>query len=48
MNSKNKKIRDLYRGINSFKRGLPPINNLVNDENGDLLAGSQNILNTVF
>jgi hypothetical protein len=43
MNSKNKYIKDLYRGINEFKRGYQPRNNLVKD--GDLLAGSQNILN---
>jgi hypothetical protein len=42
-NSKN--IRDLYRGINEFKRGYQPRNNLVKDENGDLLADSHNILN---
>jgi hypothetical protein len=45
-NSKNKNIRDLYRGINGFKRGYQPRNNLVNDENGDMLADSQNILNS--
>jgi hypothetical protein len=44
-NSKNKNIRDLYRGINGFKRGYQPRNNLVKDKNGDLLADSQNILN---
>jgi hypothetical protein len=44
-NSKNKNIRDLYRGINEFKRGCQPRNNLVKDENGDLLADSHNILN---
>jgi hypothetical protein len=44
-NSKNKNIRDLYRGINEFKRGYQPRNNLVNNENGDLLAYSHNILN---
>jgi hypothetical protein len=33
MNSKNKNIRDLYRGINEFKRGYQPRNNLVKDEN---------------
>jgi hypothetical protein len=33
-NSKNKHIRDLYRGINEFKRGYQPRNNLVKDENG--------------
>ncbi|PNF40027.1 hypothetical protein B7P43_G12320, partial [Cryptotermes secundus] len=45
MNSKNKNIRDLYRGINDFKRGFQPSSNLVKDENGDLLADSHNILN---
>jgi hypothetical protein len=44
-NSKNKNIRDLYRGINGFKRGCQPRNNLVKDWNEDLLADSQNILN---
>jgi hypothetical protein len=29
MNSKNKKIRDLYRGINEFKRGYQPRNSLL-------------------
>jgi hypothetical protein len=38
MNSKNKNIRDLYRGINEFKRGYHPRSNFVRDENGDLLA----------
>jgi hypothetical protein len=44
-NSKNKNIRDLYRGINKFKRGYQPSNNSVKEENGDLLADSHNILN---
>jgi hypothetical protein len=44
-NSKNKNIRDLYRGINGFKRGYQPRNNFVKDEIGDLLADSHNILN---
>jgi hypothetical protein len=39
-NSKNKNIRDLYRGINEFKKGYQPTSNLGNDENGDLLADS--------
>jgi hypothetical protein len=43
--SKNKNIRDLYRGINEFKRGYQPRNNLVEDENGDLPVDSHNILN---
>jgi hypothetical protein len=34
----------VYRGINEFKRGYQPRNNLVKNENGDLLAYSHNIL----
>jgi hypothetical protein len=45
MSSKNKNIRDLYRGINEFKRGCQPRSNLMKDENCDLLADSHNILN---
>jgi hypothetical protein len=30
--SKTKNIRDLYRGINDFKRGYQPRNNIVKDE----------------
>jgi hypothetical protein len=41
-NSKNKNIRDLYRGINKFKKGYQPRNNLVKDTNGDLLTDSHN------
>jgi hypothetical protein len=44
MNSKNKNIRDLYRGINDFKRGYQHRSNLVKDENGDLLADPHTIL----
>jgi hypothetical protein len=44
-NSKNKNVRVLYRGINEFKRYYEPRNNLMQDENGDLLADSHNILN---
>jgi hypothetical protein len=43
-NSKNKNIRDLYRGINELKRGYQPQSNLLKDENGDLLA-ADNIFN---
>jgi hypothetical protein len=46
MNSKNKNIRDLFRGINGFKRGYKPRSNLVKDENGDLVADSYNIMNS--
>jgi hypothetical protein len=33
-NSKNKNVRDLYRGINEFKKGYQPRANLVKDEKG--------------
>jgi hypothetical protein len=45
MNSKNKNIRDLYRGINECKRGYQPRSNFVKDENGDLLADSNTTVN---
>jgi hypothetical protein len=45
-NSKNKNIRDLYRGINKFQKGYQPTSNLIKDGNGDLLADSHNILNS--
>jgi hypothetical protein len=45
LNSKNKNIRDLYRGINEFKKGYQPRSNLVKDENVDVLSESHNILN---
>jgi hypothetical protein len=44
-NSKNKNIRDLYGRINEFKWGYQPRSNLVNDENFELLADSNTILN---
>jgi hypothetical protein len=44
-NSRNKNIRDLYRGINEFKKGYQPRTNLVKDERGDLVADPHNILN---
>jgi hypothetical protein len=43
-NSKNKNIRDLYGGINEFKRGYQPRINVVKDEKGDLVADSHSIL----
>jgi hypothetical protein len=45
MNSKNKNIRDLYSGINEFKRGYKPRSNFVKDENGDLLTDTSNTAN---
>jgi hypothetical protein len=44
-NNKTKNIRDLYRGINEFKRSYQSRNNLVKDDNDDMLADSHNILN---
>jgi hypothetical protein len=44
-NSKNKNFRDLYRGINGFKRGYQPRDYLVKDENGEFLADFHSILN---
>jgi hypothetical protein len=37
MNSKNRNVRNLYRGINEFERGYQPRNNLVEDESGDCI-----------
>jgi hypothetical protein len=44
-NNKNKNIRDLYRGINEFKEGYQPRINIIKDENGNLIADPQNVLN---
>jgi hypothetical protein len=44
-NSKNKNIRDLYRGIDDFERGYQLRRKLVKDENADLFTYSHNILN---
>jgi hypothetical protein len=43
LNSKNKNIRDLYRGITEFEKGYQPKTYLVKDERGDLLADPQKI-----
>jgi hypothetical protein len=45
-NSKNKNIRDLYRGINEFKKSNQYRSKFVKDEKGDLLADSNTILNS--
>ena len=42
-NSKIQNIRDLYRGINYFKKGYQPTCNIVKDEKGDLVAHSHSI-----
>jgi len=39
-NSKIKNIRDLYRGINDFKKGYHPRTNIVKDDKDDLVADS--------
>jgi hypothetical protein len=44
-NNENKNIRDLYRGINEFKKGYQPRINIIKDENGNLIADPQNVLN---
>jgi hypothetical protein len=41
-NSKTKNIGDLCTGINGFKRGYQPRNNVAMDQNGDLFAHSNN------
>jgi hypothetical protein len=41
----NKNIRDLYRGINKFKRSYQPRNSLSKDEKGDLLSETHSIFN---
>jgi hypothetical protein len=44
-NSKNKNIRDLYRGTNELKKCYQPRTKLLKDERGDLLADPCKILN---
>jgi hypothetical protein len=44
-NNKKKTLRDLYRGINEFKKGYQPRINITKDENGNLIAVPQNVLN---
>jgi hypothetical protein len=44
-NNKNKNIRDLYKGINEFKKGYQPRINIIKDENSILIADPQNVLN---
>ena len=43
-NSKINNIRDLYRGINEFKKGYQPRTIIVKDEKGDLVADSHSIM----
>jgi hypothetical protein len=43
-NSKTKNTRDLYRGINDFKKGYQSRTNIVKDQKGDLVADFHSIL----
>ena len=43
-NSKINNIRDLYMGINDFKKGYQPRTCIVMDEKGDLVADSHSII----
>jgi len=42
--SKINNVRDLYSGINDFKKGYQPRTILVKDEKGDLVADSHSII----
>jgi hypothetical protein len=37
-------IRDLYRGINQFKKGYQPRIHIIQEENGNQVSEPQNIL----
>jgi len=43
-NSKIQNIRDLYMGINDFKKGYQPRCNIMKDEKGDLVADCNSIV----
>ena len=42
--SNNPDVRDLYRGINDFKKGYQPRTVIVKDEKGDLVADAHSIM----
>jgi hypothetical protein len=44
--NKNRNIRDLYRGLNEFKERYQSRFNIIKDENGNLLADPQSVLNS--
>jgi hypothetical protein len=44
-NNKNKNVADLYRGINECKKEYHPRISIIKDENGNLLADPQSVLN---
>jgi len=43
-NSKVNNVRDLYRGINDFKKGYQPRTIIVKDEKGELVADPHSIM----
>ena len=43
-NSKINSVRDLYRGINDFKKGYQPRTTIVKDKKGDMVADSHSIM----
>jgi hypothetical protein len=43
--NKNKSIKDLYRGIDGFKKDYQPTINIIKDENGNLLTYPHTVLN---
>jgi len=43
-NSKVNNVRDLYRGINDFKKGYQPRTIMVKDEKGESVADPHNIM----
>jgi hypothetical protein len=45
-NNKNENIRDLYRGINEFKKGYQPRINIIKDEGANLHAHPHSVLNS--
>ena len=43
-NSNINKFRDLYRGINDFKKGYQPRSTIVKDEKRDFVADAHSIM----
>ena len=43
-NSKINKVKDLYRGINDFKKGYHPRTTIIKDKKGDLVADPHSIM----
>ena len=43
-NSKIKRIKQFFSGIDDFKKGYQPRTNIAKDEKGDLVADSHSIL----